>query len=265
MKFCARILIIFYLLINTVVISAEQSKQLTSLKPTLKMVYYEAFAPFSWRENGNMKGILIDIIDAAVVYKLKIPVSHTGLPWVRAQSLVKNNLADGFITVPTAERRQYTYVNATPVANWEVTLMTRKDHPKIEELKQVGTPLQLKGFRVGTNLGNGWAKENLSQIELIETRTVEQLLQMVVANRIDVIIHGRLEEAYYSQKLGYNNELVILPNSFTIVPFNLCISKSSHYADIIEKFESVIIEMHENGELKEIITKYLPESYLESQ
>ncbi|MCP4023872.1 MAG: transporter substrate-binding domain-containing protein, partial [Desulfobacteraceae bacterium] len=81
----------------------------------IKIVYFENFAPFSWKENNQMHGILIDVLTEAIQERIKIGLLHEGYPWARAQSMVRTGKADAFVTVPTPERRAYTEISSEPV------------------------------------------------------------------------------------------------------------------------------------------------------
>lgn len=72
---------------------------------SLNMVYFDDFAPYSWRdEEGKMRGLMVDVMDR-VGLELGVQVHHEGYPWLRAQKLVRAGQADGFVTVPTRARR----------------------------------------------------------------------------------------------------------------------------------------------------------------
>ncbi|WP_246804145.1 hypothetical protein [Desulfosarcina cetonica] len=73
----------------------------------MKFVYFEDFAPYSYREDGCMKGILIDVTDRIVRTQMGLLVRHTGYPWERAQAMVRTGEADAFISVPTPARSVY--------------------------------------------------------------------------------------------------------------------------------------------------------------
>lgn len=67
----------------------------------LKLVYFDDFAPYSWRdEQGRMRGLMIDVMDR-VAAQMGLRVRHEGYPWQRAQKLVRMAQADGFVTIAT--------------------------------------------------------------------------------------------------------------------------------------------------------------------
>ncbi|MCP4129864.1 MAG: transporter substrate-binding domain-containing protein, partial [bacterium] len=140
---------------------------------TMQIVYFDTYAPFSWKEDGKMKGILIDVLTEAIQNRIGIPLSHNGYPWVRAQKMVKHGLADAFATVPTDERRSYTKISNEPVVLATFTLFVNKKNSKLNEIRKVKTFSDLKPFKLGQYLGSGWAKKNLEGLDVIWVRNLE--------------------------------------------------------------------------------------------
>lgn len=87
------------------------------------MVYFDDFAPYSWRdEQGRMRGLMIDVMDR-VAAQMGLRVHHEGYPWQRAQKLVRMAQADGFVTIATRERRSYTLIVEEPVTTTVLTIL----------------------------------------------------------------------------------------------------------------------------------------------
>ncbi len=106
------IIIIGLLIFNSLSKATETYAEKTNFPRKLKLVYFQNFEPFSWKsENGEMKGIYIDLMNEALEKRLKIGISHGGYPWARAQKMLKTGRADGFVTFPSQERKRYTRVS----------------------------------------------------------------------------------------------------------------------------------------------------------
>lgn len=45
----------------------------------MKIVYFQDYPPFSWSQNNQMQGILIDVLDEALKNRMDIELSHKGL------------------------------------------------------------------------------------------------------------------------------------------------------------------------------------------
>jgi len=228
-----------------------------SAKETMKIVYFYDFKPFSWEsEDGKMNGILIDIMNEALIKRMKIDVSHSGYPWARAQKLVKFEKADAFITVPTALRREYTKISSEPVIVSKFSIFTHKDNPRIKSLNEVKSLKELQKFSLIHYLGSGWAKDNLKGMDVFWESNMKKALRHLSLGRYDVFIDVSQVISYNIKELGYKDTIVEIPNVLDSKPFNLCIGKNSQFVKILPEFEKTIKQMREDGTLKKIYEKY---------
>ena len=223
---------------------------------TMNIVYFNNFPSFSWISNGKMQGILIDVLNESLQVRMKIPVTHSGYPWARAQRMVQVGEADAFVTVPTPERKTYTNVSTEPVVIATFTIFVKKGYPKAEALKKIKTPSELKGYRIGHYLGSGWAEKNLAGMKPDLTSSLDLTLKKLAAGRFDVFTDVSQVVRYRIKELGFENQIIELPNIIDSSTFNLCIRKNSQYADIIPRFDETIRKMREEGKLQEIYDKY---------
>ena len=115
----------------------------------LKMVYFDDFAPYSWRdEQGKMRGLMIDVMDRMAA-QMGLRVAHEGYPWQRAQKMVRLAQADGFVTIANSERRSYTLVVEEPVTTTTLTIFTPRAHSHMQEFLQAKRLGDLKAFKEG--------------------------------------------------------------------------------------------------------------------
>ena len=225
-------------------------------KKTLKLVYFDNYAPFSWKENNQMHGILIDVLHEALQTRMGIPVTHEGYPWKRAQLMVKRNSADAFATVPTPERREYTVISNEPVVLATFKMFINKNDPKIEQYKKIQTINDLKPYKLGQYIGSGWAKKRLANMKVMWTPRLNSVLTMLLHNRFDIFIDTSQVILYNLKEMGYQNQIIELPTILDFVPFKLCIGKKSSYVSILLKFDATIKEMKKDKKLQEIYDKY---------
>jgi len=223
---------------------------------TLKLVYFENYSPFSWKENNQMYGILIDVLNEALQTRMGIPVKHEGYPWQRAQIMVKRNIADAFATVPTPERKEYTVISNEPVVLATFTMFINKQSSKIEQFKKIKTIDDLKHFELGQYIGSGWAKKKLSNMKVMWTTKLDSVLKMLLHHRFDIFIDTSQVIRYNIKKMGYQNQIIEIPTILDSAPFSLCIGKKSPYVNILLKFDKTIKEMREDGKLQAIYNKY---------
>lgn len=222
----------------------------------MKIVYFNNYPPFSWMENGKMKGIFIDALTEAIQVQMGINVSHEGYPWARAQLMVKTNKADAFVTVPTDERRRYTKISDEPIITATFTLFAPKESKQIKELENVKTLSDLKGIRLINYLGSGWGKANLKDMHVTWKPTLNKVLFLLSKNRYEAFVDTSQVVRFNIKKLGYQDQIIEIPTILDTTSFNLCIGKKSPYAKIIPRFNETVKRMKIDGKLKKISDKY---------
>ncbi len=241
-------LIVFF--VTTILMSV----QAYALEP-MKLNYLK-YPPLGWEENGKMKGIMVDVLNEALQQRMGIKILHHQYPWKRAQLLVKDGEADGFTTVPTPERREFTNISNEPVIIVNVTMFTQKGSTKIKKIQAVKKIPDLKDFQLLDYLGNGWAKKNLAGLNVIWAPGMDSVLNMLAMGRGDIFVQNSLVTHYNIKRLGLQDKIVEIPNSLSAVPFNLCVGKKSSYVNILPEFDKILKEMREDGTLQKIYDSY---------
>ena len=224
---------------------------------TMKFVYFNNFPPYSWEDDsGQMRGILIDIVNEAIQTRMGVSVSHQGYPWARAQLMVREGAADAYISVPTPERQTYAEISAEPVLLNTVTLFTRTGHPKMDALKQIKTIADLQPFFLLDYVGNGWAEKNLAGLNIDWCAKFDNVLLKLAKGRGDITAQGAQVTKYTIKKLGLEDQIIEIPVVLDSVSFHLCIGKTSSFVRILPAFDETIKKMKEDGTLQKIFEKY---------
>ncbi|MFB2862672.1 substrate-binding periplasmic protein [Aeromonas sp. MdU4] len=222
----------------------------------LKMVYFDDFAPYSWRdEQGKMRGLMIDVMDL-VAKEMGIRVSHSGYPWQRAQKLVQATQADGFVTIATHERRTYTLVVEQPVTITRLTLFTRRDHPDIAVFQHADRLSAFSAYTFLDYFGNGWGKENLASFKVHHTINVDNVFKMLAAGRGDLMVTDPLVARFKINLLGLSGKVVEVPLLLESTPFNLCIGNHSRFNTRVNEFNHTLQKLRQSGELARIEARY---------
>jgi polar amino acid transport system substrate-binding protein len=222
----------------------------------LKMVYFDDFAPYSWRdEQGKMRGLMIDVMDRVAV-QMGLRVHHEGYPWQRAQKLVRVAQADGFVTIATQERRTYALIVEEPVTTTILTIFTQLAHPRMAEFQRASRLSDLKMFTFLDYLGNGWGKENLAGFTVHQTINVDNVFKMLAAGRGDLMVTDPLVARFKLNKLGLSGQVVEVPLLLTSIPFNLCIGKHSRFNTRVNEFNRALQQLRQSGELAHIAARY---------
>lgn len=222
-----------------------------------KFTYFNNYAPFSWEEDNRVRGIFVDILNEIIYKRMGLTPVHNAYPWERAQLMVKEDKADGFITIPTEERLSYTLANTEPIYTAQFTIFTNKFNKRIDNIREITSLDQLKNFKVVHYLGSGWAKKNLSQIDVHWTRTLDKSLLLISLNRVDIFIDPSVAINYNIRKHKYTHSITEIQNVLDRSNFMLLINKGSKFEKHLEEFDHHLKEIKEDGTLDQIISKYI--------
>lgn len=202
-----------------------------------------------------MHGILVDIIDEAIQTRLGIQLRHEGYPWARAQALVEGGVADAFITVPTEKRSAYTEVGQEPILQFKLFIATTKDNPNLEQLKKVTTIEELKPFRLVDYHGNGFAQKKLQGFNVEWVPEIPAVYPFLAAGKADVMLTSERGIADM-EKLGYQDEIIVLPQPLYNLSFHLCVGKKSTYKSILPKVDEALRGMKVDGTSQKLTNRY---------
>ncbi|PLX66057.1 MAG: hypothetical protein C0602_13075 [Denitrovibrio sp.] len=227
----------------------------SSFAEPMKFAYYDQYAPRSFSEDGQMKGILIDIVDEIIVKEMGIPVEHHGYPWSRAQAMVKSGRADAFVTVPTPDRMAYTIVNKEPVLTFETFLATAKNNPRHEELSNVKSISELKSFKLVDYLGNDFSKVVLKGMDVTWLPNYDSIFSFILQGKADAVLASR-KAINTMTSLGYNENFTVFKNPLSSIKFYLCINKNSEYTKIIDEFDKILAAKKKQGIIENIVESY---------
>lgn len=219
------------------------------------------YFPFEYQENGKLKGIHIDLIQA-VADELELTVKFESLPWARAVFDFKNGKYDAVSHISrTDEREAFAYFlegNIISSANtYPVVLARRKNEIVFDgNLSSLfGYVIAVgKGYKYGTPFDEA---HYLSKYE-IPTPSQDVLTKLLRLERVDVIIGSKrnilqvhteqeLNKIYhvYEQPVATNYSYL----AFSKVRSNLAIAKkfaaalkkykaSKSYNDLLEAYKN---------------------------
>lgn len=207
------------------------------------MVYFSDFAPFS-QSNGRegVDGLFVTAAQSMLHDRLGLEVVHHGFPWARAQAMVREGEADGFITVPTPERLAYVQTTAKPVFDFPMSIIAAADGPRLAELRQVRTLSDLKSFRVGHYIGSGWADANLRPLglDIQWAADLTGAMRLVANGRVDAVVDNAISLRYRVDLPEFQGKLAELPNILATQPYHLCIGKTSPFAELMPRIDGLM-------------------------
>lgn len=229
----------------------------TYAEDTITIVYGAKYEPFAWGNLEDIKGVQPDFVQAILVDQMGLKVKHEGYPWKRCQNMVRSGQKDGFFTVPTEERAEYTDTTSSPFYVTHFVMHTGKDNPIVEQLKTVNSLEDLEKMadvRHIHMLGSGWhenALQNMKKVhKLPDASTIPVLLSK---NRADLYIEQDEMFRYQAQKAGVSDEILTIKKpSIRQLGWHIFIGKESKHAHLIPKINATLKKLEASGELEKI-------------
>ncbi|MFN3461412.1 MAG: substrate-binding periplasmic protein [Oceanibaculum sp.] len=210
--------------------------------PPVRLVFADKLPPLSFLEDGLARGILIDIAGAIFRSDLGLAVEIELYPWERAQEMVRQGEADGFITIATPARRAFADCGALPVLRAPLHPLVRRDHPARRQMEQAGSLADLRQFSFVSYRGNGWAKTNLQApgFDVFFAADYTAHLKGLAQGRGDLALVTATTGGYYLSELGLADKLVLLPPVIDIFEYVLCLGKESPHRARLAEFEAAL-------------------------
>ena len=215
----------------------------------MRLVFASELVPLSFKEQGQLRGILVDFAKEIFVKRLGQKVEMLVFPWERAQQMVMRGEADAFITVATEARRRYANCGESTVLETPLHPVVRRDHAKLAMIEAARRLADFKPFDIVSNNGNGWAKQNLVGFNVYFATDFPTALRGLAHGRGDIAFATDTAGTYFLQKEGLGDRLVILPLVVDTWKYVLCVGKKSPYVAQLAEFERVLeILKREDGE-----------------
>ncbi len=220
-----------------------------------QVAYFQSYPPFSFVEDGRMRGLFVDLLDEAF-RRLGVPVLHSGHPWKLAQQRVERGEVDAFVTVPTDERRRYTDVSTEALLVSPFHVFVGAGNPALPKIRAAKSLADLKGLRVVDYTGDGWGTEHLTGLEVTIVAQLDHALQALVSDRADVFVQSAEATRFAIKQLHMHGKIVEVPTTLGSVPFRICLGKNSPHRALLPKIDEAIRAMRRDGKMAEIEAKY---------
>jgi polar amino acid transport system substrate-binding protein len=215
----------------------------------VKMAYSLEYAPYSYTQNGKAAGIEVDVASQLFTQHFKLPVQHTIFPWSRAQAKVESGEFDAMFAVPTQERLRYAVASKQAVYHWYVCFFVRKDDHRLDQVHSIEG---LKPFKIGVQLGNSWAKEQLKEHNVNYIPAPSSLPAMLLAKRFDVVILDPYVMANLLQNSPLKNQIEELPQHIDQANIHFMMSLRSPFIDLMPRCDDELIHISKSGALAKI-------------
>ena len=226
--------------------------------PPLRMAYFETYSPLSFGQDGQLRGILLDVIQEVAGRRLGLTVEHTGYPWNRAQALVQSGEQDAICTIATPERLEYAVDAQEPVVSAPRRIFVHKDNVLLPKLQKVHNLDELHKLNptVISYQGNGWAKNNLGHFKVDNGRNFDSAIKMLLANRGDVMVDNALTMQYALQQAQGSTDVLMLAVDLDESHFQLLVGKKSPHVGMLPAFDTALRQFKRSPDYAKLIQKY---------
>lgn len=224
----------------------------------LMIAYTEDWAPYSYRgEDGQMKGILVDLVDTLLDKMLHIEIENGGFPWKRAQSLAEEGTYDAIIGFPSEERKKFYTISKEELISLEWKGFTSVNSKNIDLIMNSSNLIDLKSnFQFCSILGDTFTETLLKEkgINSHKTKNVDMALKVLSEGRTDLFINSKLIALNFISKKGLEDNIKMHPMVFEKVPFHFLLSNNSDIdKSVISKLDNLIKELKKNKKYDSLI------------
>lgn len=229
----------------------------------LIIAYNDDYAPYSYAEDGELKGILPDVLGALLAAIPGLEVEKVALPWRRVQAEVKTAWADAFCTYASAERQAFAYFHQVPVVTLQPHLFFAADSPARKKIESISRREELMQLHLIDLKGNNWAEQNLKDFPQVEyVAGLDTVFRMIMAGRGDAHVSlSPIVTQWRIRKLGLTpQQIMSLPAPYVAaeVPFHLLVRKTHPRAEeILDHLDRVLRKPGTVKMIEDVTKKYL--------
>jgi len=238
----------------------------TNLKPTnhlfdkdkiiLTVAISEAgYYPFNYNENGERKGLSIDIIDYFEANS-KYGFEFVTLPWARGLNLVAHGKVDLILTLFKTSKREQIYHFIEPPYGDEVNqLFTLVDN----KLEYDGQLQQLTPYSIGTirEYSYGDVFDRATYLNKYPALNEEVLLKMLIAKRVYLIIGNPLILNSIISKEKIGSKIKAIKPTIGLTPVYIALAKNRDDSqEIKQTFEQLSLQFKASPYYQELLVEY---------
>lgn len=228
----------------------------------ISLVCISSFPPYAWQEEGELKGIDVDIVNE-LFRRAKLEKTIIAAPPRRAIAYLENGSVDGgFSGIKSDDREKIAHYASFPIHVSVYKIFVKKGKEfrfkTLEDLygKTIG---KNKAFHINDEFD---VADITGKIKVDDGAfTMEQNLEKLINDRFDALVGNVYEIRYTMKKMGVEDELTELPE-IVGEPVNvyLVLSKASplkNKQSILIKLSNTLREMEMEGFIAEMHAKYV--------
>jgi polar amino acid transport system substrate-binding protein len=215
------------------------------------------YPPNEMEINGHLVGVHIDLIKEVSAI-LKHKVVFKSVPWKRAVNMLKYGAADAITFFgKNPEREKFTYYfdgNITSITENAFVVLKNRE----KEIKYSGAIKEFESYRIGTLRGYlyGPAFDSATYLKKHIVDKMDQLLNLLIAQRIDLGIVYKDGIKYTYQQTGFLDNVTFLQPPASYVPNYLGFSKARKHQQLAKKFSEAMEAFKKTVIYQKILKKY---------
>jgi polar amino acid transport system substrate-binding protein len=227
----------------------------------------EDYAPYSFVENGEFKGMYVDLLKkAAQRLAPEYEIDLVPRPWTRA--LLELQRGTSFALFPPGLKKERPYIEpySIPLYRETVVLFCNDDVMKTSRRK---FPDDFNGLHIGVNAGFLLSERLMSaaqsgSVQLEPAKGNESNLKKLALKRVDCYASDRGAALYsakrlrpYLDALGFKmHEAIELSGENTYIAYSMY-NNPQFKADFVQRMNEAIATLKKNGEISKIEDAYL--------
>ncbi|MBC7466634.1 MAG: transporter substrate-binding domain-containing protein [Bdellovibrio sp.] len=260
MKFFGFLILTILLLAD--VANAGLKENAIKILPSKEIVVtgHPDYAPIIWKsaESKHLQGVAVELVEMAFK-ELGVKVkTFNASTWGRAQEEVKEGRADMLLPPYTNAERLVSYqYYSSPILMDETAVFIKKGtkiiFKKIEDLSKFsGAAI------IDDSFGNEFDSISKAKLKIERLATTEQCFEFLMSDRANYMIAGYNSGMAVAARLGFENNISVLPKRIITTGIYAPISKKSAWnkPEIHEFVNQKILEYGKKGIVKKLEKKY---------
>lgn len=222
---------------------------------------FDPYPPYTFGSEGPAAGGLKVEVLMAVIDRIEgLEATVTLLPWRRCQQETEQGNFDGILPLFRNDEREG-YMAFTHEVSAERYVFFYRPAQFPDGLPFDGTFEQMEGLRLGMLTGSyitDGLDEAFDEAAVTRARDVENLLNLLVAERVDIIATNEVVGNYYVTLNDLSDGIATaeVPISERVSQFGL--SRASGATQHLEAFNLALAELHEERAIEAILSQAMP-------
>ncbi|WP_299197846.1 transporter substrate-binding domain-containing protein [uncultured Amphritea sp.] len=214
--------------------------------------------PYQVWDNDRVKGMDIELLDA-VMHQAGCNYVLKNVPWERSMRYIKTGDLDLALgTSKTLERSEWAYFSEAYRREIMAIFVRSNEYTKwnaAQEFEQLADLKPRVMVLRGAYYGSTWSQIK-DRFFVHQLNRYEQLIQMLSAQRTDVVLTDLYNGRVLAKELGLENEITTLDWNASDDDIYMMFSKKTVNLSDIDIINRAILELRQSGDLDAIIQRY---------